>query len=62
MILNRIIPAMVCEEIPSPTHVSEERIEKLMCSNGQSFASLHPESQQLKTGKHLKVKLAILHF
>nr|XP_054756574.1 elongation factor-like GTPase 1 [Lytechinus pictus] len=46
--LSKAVLSMVCGKLPSPTNVNEERIEKLMCSSGQRFDSLHPESQQLK--------------
>ncbi|XP_071508602.1 elongation factor-like GTPase 1 [Diadema antillarum] len=46
--VSSAVLSMVCEKLPSPTSVGEERIEKLMCSSGQRFDSLHPESQRLK--------------
>ncbi|XP_030832575.1 elongation factor-like GTPase 1 [Strongylocentrotus purpuratus] len=46
--VSKAVLSMICSKLPSPTDVSEERIEKLMCSSGQRFDSLHPDSQQLK--------------
>ena len=43
--------AMVVECLPSPLEVSEERIEKLLCSNAQKFDSLPEQTQKLKTGE-----------
>ena len=45
------IEGMVCEKLPSPLEISEERIEKLMCSGGRRFDSLPEQTQKLKTGR-----------
>ena len=42
---------MVVECLPSPLEISDERVEKLLCSNDQKFDSLPEQTQQLKAGK-----------
>lgn len=39
---------MVCSKLPSPSDISEEKVEQLMCSSGQTVNSLPSESQALK--------------
>lgn len=41
---------MVCQKLPSPLDIASERVEKLMCTGSQTFDSLPPETQALKTG------------
>jgi len=43
--------AMVVECLPSPLEVTEERVEKLLCSNARKFDSLPEQTQQLKDGE-----------
>ncbi len=46
--LSDAVLRMVCELIPSPLHINEERVENLMCSNTRRFDSLPLETQNLK--------------
>ncbi|XP_033120660.1 elongation factor-like GTPase 1 [Anneissia japonica] len=46
--LSKAVLSMVANELPSPLDVSEQRIEKLMCTGGRRFDSLPAESQKLK--------------
>ena len=39
---------MVCLKLPSPNHLSEERVLKLICSKTRSFDALTPETKALK--------------
>lgn len=49
MLLKIVSPSdMCCEKLPSPNSLSEEKIEKLICSSAQRFDSLPPETQKLK--------------
>ena len=41
----------VVEKLPSPLEITEDRIEKLMCSHGKRFDKLPQKTQQLKDGK-----------
>lgn len=41
---------MVCEKLPSPLDVGEERVEKLMSVGARRFDSLPEKTQELKTG------------
>jgi hypothetical protein len=42
--------AMVCEQLPSPLQMSNERVEKLLASRAHPFDTLPPATQQLKNG------------
>ena len=42
---------MAVECLPSPLEVTEERVEKLLCSNARKFDSLPEQTQQLKDGE-----------
>lgn len=42
---------MVCEKLPSPLDMAEERVEKLMSVGTRRFDSLPPQTQELKKGK-----------
>ncbi|KAK2157074.1 hypothetical protein LSH36_199g01022 [Paralvinella palmiformis] len=46
--LSNAVLAMVVECLPSPLEVTEERVEKLLCSNARKFDSLPEQTQQLK--------------
>ncbi|CAK8676885.1 unnamed protein product [Clavelina lepadiformis] len=46
--LSTAVLASVCEHLPSPADISEERVEGLMCGTTKSFASLPLKSQALK--------------
>lgn len=39
---------MVCKHLPAPNKLTEEKVEKLMCSQTHSLETLPPESQALK--------------
>uniref|UniRef100_A0A0A9XJZ8 Ribosome assembly protein 1 n=1 Tax=Lygus hesperus TaxID=30085 RepID=A0A0A9XJZ8_LYGHE len=39
---------MVCKILPPANQLSEEKVEKLMCSNNQPFENYPPETQELK--------------
>ena len=41
---------MVCEYLPSPLDISEERVKKLMCSGFKKFESYPEQTQKLKDG------------
>lgn len=47
------ILGVVVRKLPSPLSMSEERVEKLMCSQMRKFDSLPPETQNLKQCKNL---------
>lgn len=42
---------MVCEQLPSPLQMSNERVEKLLASQAQPFDTLPPATQLLKNGE-----------
>lgn len=44
--------AMVCDKLPSPLEMAEDRVEKLMSVGMRRFDSLPPETQDLKKGAH----------
>ncbi|MBN3290122.1 EFL1 GTPase, partial [Polypterus senegalus] len=46
VLLNAI--SMVCDKLPSPLDMSEERVERLMCVGAQRFDSLPCQTQELK--------------
>lgn len=39
---------MVCKKLPAPNKLTEEKVEKLMCSQTHSLETLPPQSQALK--------------
>ena len=41
-------PDMCCEKLPPPIGLTDEKVEKLMCSSAKRFDSLPPETQKLK--------------
>jgi hypothetical protein len=47
-------PGVVASKLPSPLALSEERVEKLMCSHMRKFDSLPPETQTLKQCKYME--------
>ena len=46
--LARAVLRMVVTRLPSPLQLSEERVERLMCSRSQAFQSLPHTTQLLK--------------
>ncbi|XP_060064099.1 elongation factor-like GTPase 1 [Ylistrum balloti] len=46
--VSRAVLDVVVDELPSPLEISEDRVEKLMCSQGQSFLSFPKATQELK--------------
>ncbi|XP_077988979.1 elongation factor-like GTPase 1 [Glandiceps talaboti] len=46
--LSKAVLSMVADKLPSPLEISEERVEKLMCSAGRRFDSLPQQTQDLK--------------
>lgn len=46
--LSESVLCAVCENIPSPKDLSEQRVERLMCTNTHRFDSLPSKTQQLK--------------
>jgi len=52
--------AMVCELLPSPLEMSNDRIEKLLCSRNHSFAMMPPATQQLKHGRNILCIIILL--
>ncbi|XP_069136789.1 elongation factor-like GTPase 1 [Argopecten irradians] len=46
--VSRAVLDVVVDKLPSPLEISEDRVEKLMCSQGQSFLSFPKATQQLK--------------
>ncbi|RVE74974.1 hypothetical protein OJAV_G00027200 [Oryzias javanicus] len=47
--VSTAVLSMVCEKLPSPLDVSEERVEKLMSVGARRFDSLPEKTQELKT-------------
>uniref|UniRef100_A0A3P9JAH6 Elongation factor-like 1 n=1 Tax=Oryzias latipes TaxID=8090 RepID=A0A3P9JAH6_ORYLA len=47
--VSKAVLSMVCEKLPSPLDISEERVEKLMSVGARRFDSLPEETQELKT-------------
>lgn len=46
--LARAVLEMVVTHLPSPLQLSEERVERLLCSRSQTFESLPTRTQLLK--------------
>ncbi|XP_033751103.1 elongation factor-like GTPase 1 isoform X2 [Pecten maximus] len=46
--VSRAVLDVVVDKLPSPLEISEDRVEKLMCSQGQSFLSFPKATQELK--------------
>ena len=46
--ISRAVLQMICDMIPSPLKISEERVENLMCSNTKRFDCLPQRTQSLK--------------
>ncbi|XP_065403664.1 elongation factor-like GTPase 1 [Macaca fascicularis] len=46
--ISHAVLAMVCQKLPSPLDITAERVERLMCTESQTFDSLPPETQALK--------------
>lgn len=46
--LSKTVLQMIVEKLPSPLHMSSERVEKLMCSGLKTFDSLPEQTKQLK--------------
>ena len=55
--LARVVLEMVVDHLPSPLHLSQERVERLMCSTPKNFTSLPPPTQQLKNGQSSPIGL-----
>ena len=49
--LSRSMLTVVVEKLPNPQEISDERVEKLMCSGLRTFDSLPEETQRLKNGE-----------
>ncbi|KAJ9594763.1 hypothetical protein L9F63_013973, partial [Diploptera punctata] len=47
--LAKTVLDMVCDKLPAPCEMTEEKAEKLMCSMTERFDSLPPETQELKS-------------
>ncbi|XP_050403738.1 elongation factor-like GTPase 1 isoform X1 [Patella vulgata] len=47
--ISKAVLSIVCDILPSPLQISEERTEKLMCNQAQRFDSLPKETQALKS-------------
>ncbi|XP_076444086.1 elongation factor-like GTPase 1 isoform X2 [Babylonia areolata] len=47
--LSDAVLSVVVSQLPSPLQMTEERVEKLLCSHNQHFRALPPTSQALKT-------------
>ena len=45
-----VVSAVVCDKLPSPLSILEDKVEKLMCSQAQRFDSLPEQTQRLKQG------------
>ncbi|GLH14987.1 LOW QUALITY PROTEIN: Elongation factor G, mitochondrial [Gryllus bimaculatus] len=45
----KAVLSMVCEKLPSPLEISEEKVEKLMCSQTERFDALPADTQALKS-------------
>nr|XP_026695033.1 elongation factor-like GTPase 1 isoform X1 [Ciona intestinalis]XP_026695034.1 elongation factor-like GTPase 1 isoform X1 [Ciona intestinalis] len=46
--LAEAVLSSVCQYLPSPSDISGERVEGLMCGSTRSFSALHSKSQDLK--------------
>lgn len=46
--ISKAVLKMICDFIPSPREINEERVETLMCANTQRFDSLPQRTQMLK--------------
>ncbi|KAK3097670.1 hypothetical protein FSP39_011945 [Pinctada imbricata] len=46
--VSSAVLSVVAEKLPSPLELTEDRVEKLMCSQNQRFDSLPPQTQELK--------------
>ncbi|KAF4525813.1 hypothetical protein B566_EDAN009921, partial [Ephemera danica] len=46
--LSKALLDMVCSKLPAPNEISEEKVEKLICSQTKRFDSLPEETQKLK--------------
>ncbi|XP_021362732.1 elongation factor-like GTPase 1 isoform X2 [Mizuhopecten yessoensis] len=46
--VSRAVLDVVVEKLPSPLEISEDRVEKLMCSQSQNFLSFPKATQELK--------------
>ncbi|XP_078283410.1 elongation factor-like GTPase 1 isoform X2 [Rhinoraja longicauda] len=46
--ISQAVLAMVCNKLPSPLDITEERVEKLMCVRSRRFDSLPVQTQALK--------------
>uniref|UniRef100_A0A8C4TEJ3 Elongation factor-like 1 n=2 Tax=Erpetoichthys calabaricus TaxID=27687 RepID=A0A8C4TEJ3_ERPCA len=46
--VSQAVLTMVCDKLPSPLDMSEERVERLMCVGAQRFDSLPCQTQELK--------------
>ncbi|XP_033962713.1 elongation factor-like GTPase 1 [Pseudochaenichthys georgianus] len=46
--VSQAVLAMVCEKLPSPLDITEERVEKLMSVGARIFESLPEQTQELK--------------
>ncbi|KAK7465188.1 hypothetical protein BaRGS_00037651 [Batillaria attramentaria] len=47
--VSEAVLSVVIEQLPSPLQMSEERVEKLMCSQNRQFDSFPSQTRQLKT-------------
>nr|CAD7397519.1 unnamed protein product [Timema poppensis] len=48
MPLARTVLDMICKKLPSPCEMTEEKVEKLICSSSERFDNLPSETQKLK--------------
>ncbi|XP_054160603.1 elongation factor-like GTPase 1 [Oppia nitens] len=46
--ISNAVLKMICQLVPSPKQITEERVENLMCSNTKRFDSLPQKTQNLK--------------
>lgn len=61
--LSRSMLTVVVEKLPNPQEISDERVEKLMCSGLRTFDSLPEETQRLKNGEcFLYLSLSFLDY
>ncbi|KAK5936049.1 hypothetical protein CgunFtcFv8_021351 [Champsocephalus gunnari] len=58
--VSQAVLAMVCEKLPSPLDITEERVEKLMSVGARIFESLPEQTQELKRVRRPEITPALL--
>ncbi|KAK1891490.1 Elongation factor-like GTPase 1, partial [Dissostichus eleginoides] len=58
--VSQAVLAMVCEKLPSPLDITEERVEKLMSVGARRFDCLPEQTQELKRVRRPEITPALL--